>query len=96
MLCTSLACYSLQAVQTLLISGLDTLTDLQGLENIATFTEVSITNNPQLRTLRHFAANLPPDYRTTVTNIGIRDNHVLEDVSGFNHIQEVTGKEINM
>ncbi len=80
-------------MQTLLITGLNLLTDLRGLENVASFTEVSILNNPQLRTLRHFAANVPSNHRITVTSVGIRDNHALEDVSGFSHVQEVTGRD---
>ncbi len=72
---------------------MDLLTDLRGLENVASFTELAIVNNPRLRTLGHFAANVPPEHRITVTSIGIRDNHALEDVSGFDHVQEVTGKD---
>ena len=78
-------------MRDLLIKGLNFLTDLRGLENVAGFNEVSIEDNPRLRTLRHFAANLPQDHRITVTSIGIRDNHALEDMAGFNHVQEVTG-----
>lgn len=68
------------------------ITDLRGLENLATFgNELSIINNDQLVTLRHLGENLPPEYRTTIRNLGIRDNPLLRDFDGLGYIQSVEG-----
>ena len=85
---------SLQAVQVLLIGDLQQLTDLRGLENLASFTELSILNNWRLTTLQHFGANVSEDHRINVTSIGIRDNPELQDIAGFRFVQHVTGTEL--
>lgn len=82
----------LQLVRDLIIGSLG-ITDLRGLENLESFgNELSIINNDQLVTLRHLGENLPPEYRTSIRNLGIRDNPLLRDFDGLSYIQNVEGK----
>lgn len=75
----------------IVISGLG-ITDLQGLENLGSFgNELSIENNRDLRTLSHLGASFSNDYRTSIRNIGIRNNPTLVDVEGLRYIQTVAG-----
>lgn len=68
------------------------ITDLRGLENLESFgNELSIINNEQLTTLRHLGENLRPEYRTSIRNLGIRDNPLLMDFDGLGYLQNVTG-----
>jgi hypothetical protein len=84
----------LQLVRDLIIGSLG-ITDLRGLENLASFgNELSIINNDQLVTLRHLGENLPPEYRTSIRNLGIRDNPLLRDFDGLSYIQNVEGMQV--
>ena len=81
----------MQRVQDLIIGSLGII-DLRGLENLASFgNELSIINNDQLTTLSHLGENLPPEYRTSIRNLGIRDNQLLRDFNGLRYIQNITG-----
>jgi len=40
--------------------------------------------------------NLPSNYRTTVSNIGVRDNPLLADVQGMQFVERVEGKLVNL
>ena len=81
----------MQLVRDLVIGSLG-ITDLRGLENLASFgNELSIINNDQLVTLRHLGDNLPPEYRTSIRNLGIRDNPLLRDFDGLSYIQNIEG-----
>lgn len=69
------------------------ISDLQGLENIESFgNELSIERNPNLITLRHLGSNLPDGYRTSIRNIGLRNNPQLVDMEGFRYIRRVDGE----
>ena len=85
----------MQSVQDLIIGSLG-ITDLRGLENLASFgNELSIINNDQLTTLRHLGENLPADYRTSIRTLGIRDNQMLRDFDGLQYIQHIEGLYLN-
>lgn len=68
------------------------ITDVTGLENLGNFDELSIVNNEYLTTFAMLGANLPPDHRSSVNNLGIRDNPLLADVDGLQFIQEIEGE----
>ena len=81
----------MQSVRDLIIGSLG-ITDLRGLENLASFgNELSIINNDQLTTLSHLGENLPAGYRTSIRNLGIRDNQMLRDFDGLQYIQHIEG-----
>ena len=68
------------------------ITDLRGLEKLESFgNELSIINNHNLTTLRHLGESLDPEYKTSIRNLGIRDNPLLRDFDGLGYIQNVTG-----
>ena len=79
-------------MDTLSIKGLPNIQSLQGLENLANFTELVIENMANLETLEHLGANLPANYRTTVQNIAIHDNPKLTNVDGLRIVNNVTCK----
>ena len=82
----------LQSVRDMVIST-TRITDLRGLENVGSFgNELSIDNNPELTTTRHLGVSLPDSYRTSIQNIGLRGNRLLEDLEGFRYISNVTGE----
>lgn len=82
----------LQSVRDMIISG-TRITDLQGLENVRSFgNELSIEYNSELTTTRQLGANLPESHLTSIQNIGVRGNRLLEDLEGFSYIREVTGE----
>ena len=82
----------LQAVRDLIISGLG-IVDLRGLENLREFgNELSIVNNKYLTTLKQLGENLPDDYRTSIRNVGIRDNPLLEDLDGLGYFDNIDGE----
>ena len=81
----------MQRVRDLIIGSLG-IADLRGLENLGSFgNELSIINNDQLTTLRHLGENLDPEYKTSIRNLGIRDNPLLRDFDGLGYIQNIEG-----
>lgn len=80
----------------LIISGLTHLEDLAGLENLAHYgPELSIVDNTQLTTTSHLSANISVDstHFLSLTNVGIRSNPLLRDLSGLRLISDITGEE---
>ena len=65
---------------------------LEGLENLATITQLVIENMPNLITLEHLGANTASDYRTSVHSIGIHNNPMLTNLDGLRIVENVTSK----
>lgn len=86
-----LSLYPPQSVRDLILGGLG-ITNLTGLENLGRFDELSIVNNMYLTTLRTLGENLPPGHRSTINNLGLRDNPLLVDVDGLWFIEQVNGE----
>lgn len=79
----------------MIIGGLG-IVDLAGLENLGQFgNELSIVNNKYLVTLKELGENLPDSYRTSIRNVGIRDNPVLEDVDGLSYFDYIDGEFVS-
>ena len=79
----------------LFISGLTHLTDLSGLENLSQYgPELSIVNNHHLTTTSQLSANVPPDstHFLSLTNVGVRSNSDLRDLTGLRLINTITGE----
>ena len=84
-----------QAMGDLIISGLTHLTDLSGLENLAHYgPELSLVNNLELTTTSHLSANISPGpaHFLSLTNVGVRSNPLLRDLSGLRLISNITGE----
>ena len=75
------------------INNADILTNLEGLENLASYTSLDIINNYGLTTLRHLSSNYPL-LGLTVRSVYISNNIHLQDIDGLQHIANVTGKNI--
>lgn len=84
----------MQSLDTLSIKGIPDIQSLQGLENLANFTELVIEDMANLVTLEHLSANLPANYQTTVQNIAIHNNPKLTNVDGLRIVSNVTCKYI--
>lgn len=72
------------------------LIDLRGLENVESLgDELSILNNPLLKTLSNLGANVTNRTLQSIRNVGIRSNPALEDLDAFDYIENITGKICN-
>ena len=69
------------------------LTDLEGLENLESYTSLEIINNDGLTTLRHLSSSYPP-LGLTVRSVYIATNTRIQDINGLQHIVNVTGKDV--
>ena len=82
----------------LFISGLTHLTDLSGLEGLASYgPELSITNNQQLQTTSQLSANISRGsaHYLSLTNVGIRSNPLLRDLSGLSLVNYIEGERLS-
>lgn len=77
----------LQSLNKLSLRDASGLTTLEGLENLANYTEMIIDNLENLVTMEHLSANLPQDHCIDVDNIGIRDCNKLTNVDGLRIIK---------
>lgn len=69
------------------------LTNLEGLENLESYTSLVIINNFGLTTPRHLSSNYPP-LGLTVRSVYISNNARIQDIECLQHIVNVTGKDM--
>ena len=65
--------------------------NLEGLENIQSYTSLDILNNDRLVTLKHLSSTYPP-LRLTVERVFVSGNIRIQDITSLQHIENVTGK----
>ena len=69
------------------------LTNLEGLENLKSYTSLEIINNQRLITLQHLSSNYAP-LGLTMRSVYVLSNRRIRDISGLQHITNVTGKNL--
>lgn len=69
------------------------MTNLQGLENLQSYTSLEIINNEKLTTLQHLSNNYVR-LGLAVSSVNVLNNRRIRDINGLQHISNVTGKDL--